>query len=214
MKKNNYPVVSLLLVARSAGRQPSFGQSPTDPQDMALVGAKIYPSPTATPITNGTVIIRHGKIAAVGDSRQVHVDKGMKVRSTVQAIGADGRFLELPCALLSSQMAACREHPVAQFNAQMEDMLTSHGFAHVFELATFDLSNTLAMRNRIRNGEVNGPVIYTVGIPFTPPNGSPFYIEPLKLPELSTPQEAIDYVKKQIDSGADAIKILVRFPRA
>jgi len=34
---------------------------------------------------------------------------------------------------------------------------------HVFEIATFNLENSLALRSRIRKGEVIGPDIYTTG---------------------------------------------------
>jgi hypothetical protein len=59
--------------------------------------------------------------------------------------------------------------PALQLVAQLEDMLTSRGFVHVFEIATFDLENTLALRERIRKGELTGPDIYTTRVPFVGP---------------------------------------------
>jgi imidazolonepropionase-like amidohydrolase len=94
----------------------------------------------------------------------------------------------------------------------MADMLTSHGFAHVFDLAELDLNQTLRIRNRIKKGDVSGPVIYTAGVPLVPPNGSPFYIAPLKLPEVTDPQQAALHVRQQIDSGADGIKLWTGSP--
>ncbi len=82
----------------------------------------------------------------------------------------------------------------------MTDMLTSHGFAHVFDLAALDIRQTLRIRNRIKKGDVSGPVIYTAGVPLVPPDGSPFYIEPLKLPEAIDQQQAALHVRRQIDS--------------
>ncbi len=46
-----------------------------------------------------------------------------------------------------------------KFNQQIADMLTSHGFAHVFDLAALDIQQTLRIRNRIKKGDVSGPVI-------------------------------------------------------
>ncbi|MEJ0079694.1 MAG: hypothetical protein WDM78_01715 [Puia sp.] len=87
-----------------------------------------------------------------------------------------------------------------RFDEQMTDMLTSHGFAHVFDLAALDIRQTLRIRNRIKKGDVSGPVIYTAGVPLVPPDGSPFYIEPLKLPEAIDQQQAALHVRRQIDS--------------
>jgi imidazolonepropionase-like amidohydrolase len=43
---------------------------------LALVGAKVYPSPTEEPIPNGVVLLRDGKIAAVGKAGKVRVPAG------------------------------------------------------------------------------------------------------------------------------------------
>jgi imidazolonepropionase-like amidohydrolase len=180
-------------------------------QDRALVGAKIYPSPTEAPIEKGVILIRKGKITAVGSADKIVVPKTMT--------GIDCRGLILTAAFWN-----CHVHfmepkwedadliPAAQFNKQMAQMITSHGFAHVFDLAELSIGTVLRIRDRIKKGDVNGPVIYTTGVPLTPPNGSPFYIEPLKLPEASDPQQAAAHVRQQIDSGADAIKIWTGSP--
>jgi imidazolonepropionase-like amidohydrolase len=99
-----------------------------------------------------------------------------------------------------------------RFNEQMADMLTSHGFAHVFDLAEFDIRQTLRIRNRIKNGDVSGPVIYTAGVPLVPTNGSPFYIAPLTLQEATDAQQAALHVRQQIDSGADGTKLWTGSP--
>jgi imidazolonepropionase-like amidohydrolase len=180
-------------------------------QDLALVGAKIYPSPTGAPIEKGVILIRKGKIAAVGSGDKIVVPKTMTV--------IDCRGLVLTAAFWN-----CHVHfiepkwqdadliPPAQFNNQMAQMITSHGFAHVFDLAELSIGTVLRIRDRIKKGEVSGPVIYTAGVPLTPLNGNPFYIEPLKLPEASDPQQAAAHVRQQIDSGADAIKIWTGSP--
>ena len=47
--------------------------------DLAVVGAKIYPSPTATPIEAGTVVVHDGRIVAVGPQDRVKVPVGATV---------------------------------------------------------------------------------------------------------------------------------------
>lgn len=181
------------------------------PATIALVGARIYPSPGAPVIEHGTVLIRNGKIVAVGSIAQVPVGK------EVQVIDCKGKtltaaFWNCHIHLIEPKWANADSLPAAQLTRQLQEMLTGYGFAHVFELATFHLENTLALRKRISTGEVTGPRIYTVGVPFTPPNGSPFYIEPLKLPELGTPQQATAYVQHEIAAGADGIKLWSESP--
>ncbi len=41
--------------------------------DLALVHAKIYPSPTAAPIEDGTILIHDGHIQAAGPSGKIKV---------------------------------------------------------------------------------------------------------------------------------------------
>jgi len=40
---------------------------------LALVGAKIYPSPTAAPIVNGIVLVKGGRILAVGETSRIRI---------------------------------------------------------------------------------------------------------------------------------------------
>src|ERR1700674_5119712 len=47
--------------------------------DLALVGGKIYPSPTEPPIENGSIIVHDGRIVAVGPSATVRIPRDAKV---------------------------------------------------------------------------------------------------------------------------------------
>ncbi|MBV8475408.1 MAG: 4-alpha-glucanotransferase, partial [Acidobacteria bacterium] len=40
--------------------------------DLALIHAKIYPSPTDAPIEDGTILVHNGVITAIGPARRVH----------------------------------------------------------------------------------------------------------------------------------------------
>jgi hypothetical protein len=44
--------------------------------DLALIGAKVYPSPTDPPIANGSILIRDGHILAVGPSQTIKIPHG------------------------------------------------------------------------------------------------------------------------------------------
>jgi imidazolonepropionase-like amidohydrolase len=174
--------------------------------DLALVGAKIYPSPTDPPIENGAVIIRDGKIVAVGSRDKISIPVKARVIDC-KGMVLTAAFWNSHVHFIEPKWAHADLIPAAQFNDQMKKMLTGHGFAHVFDIAELNIQNALWIRDRIKKGDVAGPIIYTTGVPLVPAGGSPFYIEPMKLPEAVDAQMAVAHVRQQIDSGADGIKI-------
>ncbi len=187
------------------------GQSGPVRRDLALVGAKIYPSPAAPPIADGTVLIRDGKIFAVGARRDIKIPASDSVIDC-KGLTLTAAFWNCHVHFIEPKWQGADVMPADQFNHQMEQMITSHGFAHVFDIAEFNIENVLLIRNRIKKGDVDGPVIFTTGVPLVPKNGSPFYIAPLKLPEAGDAQQVIDHIQRQVDSGADAVKIWTGSP--
>jgi len=188
-----------------------YGQPTTTHSNLALVGARIYTSPTAAPIDDGTVLIHNGKIAAVGPRDVIKVPANWSVIDCKDLTLTAG-FWNCHVHFIEPKWQDADIIPASQFNRQMEQMITSHGFVYVYDLAELTIGNVLRIRNRIKKGDVNGPVIYTTGVPLVPPNGSPFYIAPLKLPEATDPQQAIAHIHRQIDSGVDGIKIWTGSP--
>lgn len=63
-----------ILVAGVVSGQPRPVRS-----NVALVGARIYPSPTDSPIDNGVVLIRNGKIVAVGAAGTIKVPSSYSI---------------------------------------------------------------------------------------------------------------------------------------
>ncbi len=47
--------------------------------DLALTGAKIYPSPTDAPIENGSIVIRDGRILSVGPRSTIKIPQSATV---------------------------------------------------------------------------------------------------------------------------------------
>lgn len=183
-----------------------YGQHRPVPSAFAFVGARIYTAPDAAAIDDGVVLVRNGIIVAVGPRATIHIPP---VDSLIDCGGMTltAAFWNCHVHFIEPKWAGADTMAAERFNDQMEAMITSHGFAHVYDLAEFRLVNILRIRDRIRKGDVNGPVIYTAGVPLVPPGGSPFYIAPLKLPEARDARQAAAYVSRQIDSGADAIKV-------
>jgi len=187
---------------------PFAGTAQTSSNDsiLAITGATVYTSPEAKPIKNAVLLIRNGKIEKAGTAKSV-------------VIPAHAKRLDVPGMVVTAGFWNCHVHfiepcwqdaatqPAEKLEACLKTMLTSYGITHTFEVATLRFADVLALRQRINSGEINGPAILSVGVPFTPPGGSPIYIAPLKLPEMSSPEEAVKFVTAQIDSGADGIKL-------
>ena len=190
--------IALILIACQGPAQ----SLPTKP--LALVGAKIYPSPTAPPIEQGTVLIRDGKIIAVG-GHDLKIPPGTQVLDCTGMVLLAG-FWNSHVHFIEPKWDHAASLPAQQLTAQLQEMLTRYGYTHVFELASISLQNALDLRARITSGEVAGPAI-SIATPFVPPHGNPFYIAPLRLPELGDPATVADFVSRKIDSGADGIKL-------
>ncbi len=179
---------------------------PSMAQDLIIKGAVVYASPQSQPLANAVVIVRGGKIAQVGKSGSVAIPPGIPV------IDASGMYLTAGywnshVHFIEPKWMGADTIPPARLTAQLDDMVNSRGFTHVFDIAQFDFNNLKALRARIDKGEIPGPAIRAVGVPFTPLNGSPFYIKPLKLPEIGDSAQAARYAEEQIKAGAQGIKI-------
>lgn len=196
----------VLLLAMSLPALGYFQQTDMHTEGLALVGAKIYPAPFEEPVANGVILIKDGKITAAGPGETMDLPSNARVINCEGLVIMAG-FWNTHVHFMEAKWQEADRLPAEQLSEQMKAMLSRYGFTHAFDLATLDLPNLLVIRGRIESGEVQGPAILTAGVPFTPAGGSPFYIAPLKLPELSTPEQARDYVNGQVKAGADAIKL-------
>jgi imidazolonepropionase-like amidohydrolase len=102
--------------------------------------------------------------------------------------------------------------PAATLDQAFEAMLTKWGFTTVFDISS-ELNNTETLRRRVESGEIAGPTILTTGDGFFPEGGTPIYVQTFlkahHFPdwEVSTPEQAAARAAKQLDHGADGVKI-------
>jgi imidazolonepropionase-like amidohydrolase len=177
--------------------------------DLALVNAKIYPSPTQPPVENGSIVLRDGRIFAVGSSASIKVPREAKVINCKGLVVTAG-FWNSHVHILTPGLLHAEKLSPEQIDSQLREMLTSWGFTTVFDIASV-LENTNLIRRRIRTGEVKGPRILTVGEPFWVK--TPIYVKAflaanqIRIPEGESPAQARKRVQQQIISGADGIKI-------
>src|SRR5580704_219256 len=177
---------------------------------LAIEHAKIYVSPNASPIDDGTVLVRDGVIAAVGP--QVAVPSDAQIVPCDHCVVTAG-FWNTHVHFTEPKWTMAQWKSAATLNPQLADMLLSRGFTTVIDLGS-NPADTFAIRRRIEKGELTGPYIYTAGTALYPPHGVPFYIRETApgwlvkmLPQPATPFEAQRIVRNNLNSGADVTKL-------
>lgn len=184
--------------------------APVAAADLAITGARILVAPDAEPIESGTVVVRDGRIVEVGPVDGVDVPDGARVvdgRGKVLAAG----FWNSHVHLMAPQLAATPVRPAAEVEAVLGSMFTRWGFTTVFDIAS--LGNALALRERIASGEVAGPDILTVDVPFFPKGGTPAYVRDtlarMGAPdaEVADAAEGAARAARQLAAGADGVKL-------
>jgi imidazolonepropionase-like amidohydrolase len=184
---------------------------PARAADLALVGAKIYPSPSEPAIENGSILLHDGRIVAVGPSTVVKIPRDTRIIDCKGLLVTAG-FWNSHVHILLPGLLHAEKLSSPQITSQLEEMLTRWGFTTVFDIASV-LNNTTLIRRRIESGEVNGPRILTVGEPFWTKGGTPIYIQEfleanhISIPDVESPAQGVERVRQQIRDGADGIKI-------
>ncbi len=179
---------------------------------LALVGATIYPSPSEPAIAHGVVVMKDGKILAVGERDSVTIPANATEVDCGGAFVVAG-FQNSHVHFTEGKWVAASTLPAARLSQQLEEMLLRYGFTTVVDIGS-SLANTSALRQRIQSGEVRGPRILTAGTPLYPENGIPFYLrESMPAEELAslhtptTAEEATTITSDQLADGADAVKL-------
>ncbi len=202
-------VLSIVVSEKSFARPPQIASANTP---IALEGERIYVSPFVLPIENGVILIRDGKIAAVGGHGKVDVPEGtgeLDCRGMYVLAGFQNSHIHFTQPMWND----AAKLPAAQLAQQLEMNFTRYGVTTVVDTGSY-LPNTEAIRNRINSGEVAGPRILTSGSPLYPPDGVPYYLKNSmpeaiwkQLAQPKTPAEAVRIVDETIDGGADIIKL-------
>lgn len=191
-----------IVVALFAVRA-SFGS------DLVLIGAKIYPSPTAPPIEQGSILIHEGRIADVGSSSSVKSPQGATILDCTGLVITAG-FWNSHVHILTPELIHADKLSPGETSVQLKAMFTKWGFTTVFDIASV-LKNTNLIRHRIASGETEGPRILTVGEPFW--IATPIYVKSfleanhVDIPSVHSAAEAKVRVQQEIRDGANGIKI-------
>jgi imidazolonepropionase-like amidohydrolase len=182
---------------------------PAVAQNLVIRDAKIYTSPDAPPVMHATVLVRAGKIAALG--RDVRASAGTK------AVQCDGcvvfaGFWNTHVHFTGPQWNGAATRSTKELTRDMQVMLTHSGFTTVVDVAS-DPTNTVVLRRRVESGEVAGPNIYTSGFGLYPPHGIPFYLDDLpekvraQLAQPDSPAAATQAVRMNQAPGSNVVKL-------
>jgi len=177
--------------------------------DLALTGAKVYPSPADPPIENGSVLIHDGRILSVGPSSTIKIPRVARVIDCKGLVITAG-FWNSHVHILPPALLHARDSGAKELDQQLETLFNRWGFTTVFDISSV-LDNTLALRSRIEAGELRGPRILTVGEPVW--GVEPVYVRDflqqnhIHIPNTQTPEQAIALVRDHAAKGADGIKL-------
>jgi imidazolonepropionase-like amidohydrolase len=187
----------------------AFVTSPCDASDLALVGAKIYPSPTEPAIENGSILIHDGMILGVGPKSSITIPPGAAVMDCKGLVVTSG-FWNSHVHILTPGLLHVHDARAQDLQEQLDAMFNRWGFTSVFDIAS-SLDNTLELRRRIYNGELRGPHVLTAGEPIW--STEPVYVRDFlrenHIPILTThtPEQAVALVRDHAAKGANGIKL-------
>lgn len=193
--------------------QAVFGQNPTDPGgQLALVGGTVWVSPGDPPILNGVIVIREGKIVAVGHKGSIRVPRGLQTLDCTGLTITAG-FWNSHVHFLERKWANAARIPATELSRQLQDMLTRYGFTSVYDMWS-TWKNTRQLRDRIESGEILGPRIRSNGEALVPKGGTPPELVPdvlgfarYRVPEIANEMGALAAATKLLDEGTDGIKL-------
>lgn len=180
-------------------------------QDVAIVGARVVAAPDAEVIERGTVVVREGRIVGIGHSDDFEVPDGVEIVDGSGGTLVAG-FWNSHVHFLTPETREPATIPADALQASLEAMLTRWGFTTVFDIASFD-GVAATLRGRIESGEVCGPDILSVGVPFFPQHGTPGYVRELLAEigvpsaEVADPEQARARATRQMEAGADGVKL-------
>ncbi len=184
---------------------------PPASENLAIVGARLYASPYSAPVEDSVVVVKDGRIVSAGSRTNTPVPPGVRLLDAHGAVLTAG-FWNNHIHLMTPDVLNAATANAKTVASALQAMLTRWGFTTVFDLAS-STENAMALRRRINSGEIQGPMILTVGDPFFPKDGTPIYVRDfLKAQgwpseEVATPKEAATRAARQLALGTDGVKI-------
>jgi imidazolonepropionase-like amidohydrolase len=196
---------------------PLAVQASSAPDGLALVGGTIYTNPSDEPLRDAVLVIRDGKIAAVGRKGSTQIPRNVRTIDCSGLTIAAG-FWNSHAHFFERKWTDAAAIPAPELNQQLQEMLTQYGFTSVFDLGS-PWENTRRIRDRIESGEVTGPRIRSTGEVLVAAGAVPpdaviralGYIT-VRNAEVSEPSQVAAAVQKVLDARTDGIKVHLQPP--
>jgi len=185
--------------------------APAGATDLAIVGARIIPTPDTAPIEDGVILVDDGRIEAIGRAGEIAVPDGTpRLEAGGQVVVAG--FWNSHMHLLGEPYRDVAGQSAGRLAVVLQEQYGRWGFTTVFDLASFG-GDAPVLKQRIAAGEVRGPRVLSVGMPFFPLDGTPVYTRQLleeagvPSPEVATAEEGRARATRQLDEGLDGVKL-------
>ena len=173
--------------------------------DLALVGARVYPSADAAPLDDAVVLLHGNEIAVVARRGAVSLPTGTRVIDCVGKTVVAG-FWNSHVHFTEPMFTDAAHAPSAALEEHLRAMLSRWGVTTACDLGSPPASST-ALRNRIESGELDGPRLFLAASVF-PAGPNPSYLPPdLALPKASTADEAAQLARDGLALTGDALKL-------
>ena len=190
MKQLQVAVFGLILVLTSCGVPIAPNK---EVGDLALVGAQLIDGTGTAPVADSVIVVRDGRITAVGSRGSTAIPDGAKV------IDVSGKSIMPGLVNLHVHYRGTPTDMTSQLNAQLYYGVTT---ARSIGSDSPEMVDFLLEANA---GRPELPRVYTAGYGFSHPNG--FNAAGRNAP--ATVSEARELVRKQVDLGAHFIKMWV-----
>jgi len=210
--KIRWPLLGLLLILALAACQPvapaptptwnlepgtltatptAVPQSEQQPTTLALVNGTLIDGTGAAPVPDAVVLLRAGRIVAVGPRAAV-------------AIPADAQVIDAQRGTILPGFINAHVH--GSYNEQTLAAWAQGGVTTVRDLATSPLSSVFKFRDQV-NTQPQYARLVAAGPMVTVPGGYPIAYWGMSALTVTSPQEARQKVTQLLDDGADVVKI-------
>jgi hypothetical protein len=176
--------VALLAAAQSSTATPESAPSPPAQAETAFVSVTVVPADRERLLPNQTVLVRAGRIAAVGPADRVEIP----ARAT--RVEGRGKFLMPGIAEMHGHLPdgnSTEDIPRLWFKLFLANGVTT-------VRGVWGAPNQFGLRDRINRGELLGPQLFLFGTPMDGKN-------------TPTPERAREKVREYKRAGYDGLKI-------
>jgi imidazolonepropionase-like amidohydrolase len=214
MASNDKRIAAKALAAAALASLSACASMPQDADRWLITATKLYTAPDQAALADGWVLVKGGKIEAVGTAAPpAGIRSDAACNGGVIAAGFQNSHVHFTD---DSFVGAATRAP-KELDQSMTRMLTRFGYTTAVDTGS-SIANTAALRERIRSGAVPGPEILTAGSPLYPYKGIPIYLSDLppellrQLAQPETAEEALAHVRQNFASGANGTKLFVASP--